>query len=348
MKKIFVAMLALAAATACSNDEIVNVNREAIGFDNAFINNSVRSVNDPSYTDTNLFADFAVYGYVEGATLFDGTTVSKAITNSELESAWKYEGTQYWIAGADYKFYAVAPMTNGGWSVKTGTTPSHDGATLSFTTTDGNQDLLYAPIVTREGANNDYSAVAFTFQHILSKVKFSFKNGYNASAATIKVKNIKITNPYKTGEVALAAAATWSEQAVAEDFTLNFGMATDAEETADKENIEVAYAYGKTYESQNERLLIPGNKEWEISFVVELLVSGKKIDEYEHTAKATIDFQPGHSYNINAEITASNIDPEHAQEPIEFTVTPISDWANGNTADSDDDNVNDSLPLPLN
>jgi hypothetical protein len=43
MKKIFVAMLALAAATACSNDELVSVNQEAIGFDNAFINNSVRS-----------------------------------------------------------------------------------------------------------------------------------------------------------------------------------------------------------------------------------------------------------------------------------------------------------------
>ena len=354
MKKIFVAMLALAAATACSNDELVSVNQEAIGFDNAFINNSVRSVETPGYSTAKIFDDFAVYGFVEGASLFNGVKVSKDGSGLDADkyagqtsTSWKYEGTQYWIAGADYKFYAVAPF-EGGWSVKTGTTPLDSGATLSFTTTDGTQDLLYAPIVERKGALSGNVAVEFNFKHILSKVKFSFKNGYNASAATIKVKNIKITNPYKTGEVALAAAATWSEQAVAEDFTLNFGMATDAEETADKENIEVAYAYGKTYESQNERLLIPGNKEWEISFVVELLVSGKKIDEYEHTAKATIDFQPGHSYNINAEITASNIDPEHAQEPIEFTVTPISDWANGNTADSDDDNVNDSLPLPLN
>lgn len=333
MKKIFVAMLALAAATACSNDELVSVNQEAIGFDNAFINNSVRSVETPGYSQSSMFNDFAVYGFVEGASLFNGVKVSKDGSGLDADkyagqtsTSWKYAGTQYWIAGANYDFYAVAPF-EGGWSVKTGTTPSDTGAILSFTTTDGNQDLLYAPIVTREGANNDYSAVAFTFQHILSKVKFSFKNGYNASAATIKVKNIKITNPYKTGEVVLAAAATWSKQAVAEDFTLNFGMATDAEETADvKENVEVAYAYGKTYESQNERLLIPGNKEWEISFVVELLVSGQKIDEYEHTAKATIDFQPGHSYDINAEITASNIDPDHAQEPIEFTAT-MTDWS---------------------
>ena len=352
MKKIFVAMLALAAATACSNDELVSVNQEAIGFDNAFINNSVRSV-DPSFTNTaeGIFEDFAVYGFVEGAPLFNGVKVAKSIINDQLSSDWKYAGTQYWIAGANYDFYAVAPF-NGGWSVKAGTTPSKDGATLSFTTTDGNQDLLYAPIVTRDGADKDYSAVAFTFQHILSKVKFSFKNGYNASAATICVRDIKITNANESGEVALAkTAATWSNQS-SSTIEIAFGNATTEEtyatDATEANFVNYDYAYDTTVESYYERLLIPGNKEWKISFVVELLVSGKKIDEYEHTVKATIDFQPGHSYNIKAVINAENIDPEHAQEPIEFTVTPISDWANGNTADSDDDNVNDHYPLPLN
>ena len=330
MKKIFVAMLALAAATACSNDELVSVNQEAIGFDNAFINNSVRSVETPGFSQASMFNDFAVYGFVEGASLFNGVKVAKSITNDQLSSDWKYAGTQYWIAGANYDFYAVAPF-NGGWSVKTGTTPSDAGATLSFTTTDGTQDLLYAPIVTREGANNDYSAVAFTFQHILSKVKFSFKNGYNASAATIKVKNIKITNPYKTGEVALAAAATWREQAVAEDFTLNFGMATDNEATEDKEDVEIAYAYGKTYESQNELLLIPGavTGDYNVTFTVELLVDKTLVKTYNH--KATVAFAPvaGYSYDIKAIINADNIDPAHEQEPIEFTVNTLPGWNTG-------------------
>lgn len=327
MKKLFIAIVALAAAAACSNVETVSLNQEAIAFDNAFINNSVRSVETPGYSQANIFNDFAVYGFVEGASLFNGVKVAKSgVTNNELTSDWKYEGTQYWIAGANYDFYAVAPF-NGGWAVKENTTPAATGATLTFTTTDGTQDLLYTNIVEKEGAVSGNTAVAFNFKHILSKVKFSFKNGYNASAATIKVKDIKITNAYKTGEVALANAASWSNQDVEENFTLNFGMATDAEETVDaQENVEVAYAYGKTYESQNERLLIPGNKEWNISFVVELLVSGQKIATYSHTAKATIDFQPGNSYDINAEITAANIDPNHAQEPIEFTAT-MTDWS---------------------
>ena len=339
MKKIFVAMLALAAATACSNDELVSVNQEAIGFDNAFINNSVRSV-DPGYSQSNMFNDFAVYGFVEGASLFNGVKVAKTgVDNTELKSAWKYAGTQYWIAGANYDFYAVAPF-EGGWSVQTGTTPSDAGATLSFTTTDGTQDLLYAPIVTREGANNDYSAVAFTFKHILSKVKFSFKNGYNASAATICVRDIKITNANESGEVALAAAASWSNQSGTK--AIAFGNATTEATYATDTNVDnfvnYDYAYNTTVESYYERLLIPGNKEWNISFVVELLVSGKKIDEYEHTAKATIDFQPGHSYDINAEITAANIDPNHAQEPIEFTAT-MTDWSTANEEDATVDTI---------
>ena len=330
MKKIFVAMLALAAATACSNDELVSVNQEAIGFDNAFINNSVRSVETPGYSQSNMFNDFAVYGFVEGASLFNGVKVAKTgVTNTELKSDWKYEGTQYWIAGANYDFYAVAPF-NGGWSVKAGTTPSKDGATLSFTTTDGNQDLLYAPIVTRDGADKDYSAVAFTFQHILSKVKFSFENGYNASAATICVRDIKITNANESGEVALAkTAATWSNQS-SSTIEIAFGNATTeatyATDATEANFVNYDYAFGTTVESYYERLLIPGNKEWTISFVVELLVSDKKIAEYNHTAKATIDFQPGNSYDIKAVINATNIDPQHQQEPIEFTVTKVDNW----------------------
>ena len=250
MKKIFVAMAALATLVACSTDEIVSVNREAIGFDNAFINNSVRSVVDPSYTDTNLFADFAVYGFVEGATLFDGTTVSKTITNTELESVWKYEGTQYWIAGANYNFNAVAPKTNGGW---TKTAATKDATTLSFTN-NGTTDLLYA-LKAQPGKAEDNAPVAFDFRHILSKVKFSFENAYNATNATISVKDIAITNAYAKGTVVLDANTNWTGDT--SFTTLNFGMATDNEATEDKENVAIAYAYNNTYESQNELLLIP-------------------------------------------------------------------------------------------
>ena len=65
---------------------------------------------------------------------------------------------------------------------------------------------------------------------------------------------------------------------------------------------------------------------YNVTFNVVLLVSGQEIDTYEHTVTATFAPQPGNSYDIKAVINATNIDPEHAQEPIEFTVNELPDW----------------------
>lgn len=323
MKKIILAALAVASFAACSKTEVVGVTESnAIAFDNAFVDNATKSVNDPSLTNSNL-TDFAVYGFVEGAVLFNGTKVSKDITNPKLSSAWKYEDTQYWIAGAQYNFNAVAPMTNGGWIKEDADKTS---TTLSFTN-NGTTDLLYATAA-QEGKVSGNEQVAFSFRHVLSKVKFSFENDYNATNATIRVKDITITNPHKTATVVLTAATAWSGHAPAADFKLAFGMATDDEDTADKENVEVAYAFGKTYESQNELFLIPSatDYEYEVTFNVELLVSGTVVKTYAHAVTAKFAPAPGNSYDINAVINAENIDPAKAQEPIEFTVNTLPDW----------------------
>ena len=325
MKKTIFAFLAVAAFVACAKEEVVTVNQETIAFNNAFVDN------DPSYTNTNLFSDFAVYGFVEGAVLFDGTQVSKGITNNDLTSDWKYTGTQYWIAGANYNFHAVAPMTNGGW---TKTAAEAASTTLAFTN-NGTTDLLYATAA-QEGEVSGNAQVAFSFRHVLSKVKFSFENAYNATNATIKVKDIVIINPHKTANVVLTDATAWSGNATANDFTLAFGMATDDEATTDaKENEEVAYAYGATYESQNELFLIPSEEySYNVTFKVVLLVSGEEIKTYTHNVTAKFAPVAGNSYDIKAVINASNIDPNHAQEPIEFTVNTLPDWGTANNVNA--------------
>lgn len=323
MKKIILATLAIAALAACTKTEVVSVTESnAIAFDNAFVDNATKSVNDPSFTNDNL-TDFAVYGFVEGAVLFDGTQVSKEITNNDLSSVWKYAGTQYWIAGANYNFNAVAPKTNGGW---TKTDADKTSTTLSFVN-NGTTDLLYAT-ATQQGKVSGNEKVAFSFRHVLSKVKFSFENAYNATNATIKVKDIVITNPHKTANVVLTAATAWSGNATADGFTLAFGMATDDEATTEtKEDVEVAYAFGKTYESQNELFLIPSEEyPYNVTFKVVLMVSGEEITTYTHNVTAKFAPVAGNSYDIKAVINASNIDPNHAQEPIEFTVSTLSGW----------------------
>lgn len=334
MKKTFLAILVAATLVACAKEDVISQNNEAIGFKQAFVDNSVRSVVDPSLTATTL-TDFAVYGFVEDAVLFDGTRVAKDIDNPELESGWEYEGTQYWIAGAKYNFNAVAPLTGGNW---TDADATKDGVTLSFTN-NGTTDLLYAKPDQIEGETSGNQPVAFTFRHTLSKVKFSFKNAYNVESASIRVYDIQLHNANVSADVALTAANTvWSNWG-ANTLVLNFGNATDNEATTDaKEDVaDVDYKYNAIYESQNELFLIPATaptqkvaeedvKGFKVTFKVDLLVNGTKVAEYDHTAYANFDPVAGNSYDILAEVTAENIDPDHAQEPIEFTVNPIGGW----------------------
>ena len=341
MKKILFALCAVATFASCSKSEVLSFDQEAIGFDNAFVDNATRSEEDPSFSTTNMFTDFAVYGFVEGASVFNGIKVGKGITNGELTSEWKYSGTQYWIADANYDFYAVAPF-EGDWDIKTGTTPTDAGATITFTNNNGTQDLLYAGIEERLGLASGNTAIALTFNHILSKVKFSFVNGYNASSATICVRDIKITNAWSTADAALAKddttttnvneSVTWSNHQN-DNVVIAFGNATTEAAYAtdvysvDNNNLAMYdYAYNNTVESYYERFVIPApSKEWNITFIVDLLVSGQRIKSYTHTAKLTTEFEHGKAYDIAATITAANIDPTTSQEPIEFTAT-MNNW----------------------
>lgn len=333
MKKLLFAALAL-AAVACSKSEVIEQTASApISFENPFVNNSTKSANDPSFTTTNMFKDFAVYGFVEGATLFNGTTVSQEIVNADLKnSAWKYEGTQYWIAGANYNFAAIAPKTDGDWTVaNNGATK--DGTTLTFTN-DATTDLLYAQTNTIQGKVSGNAVVALDFRHILSKIKFSFENGYNATGATIAIRDINITNAYQTATATLnATTTTWSSCTGSQ--IIGFGNATDNEETTAKENADVTYAYGKTYESLNERFLIPGAAPavatgYTVTFIVDLYVNGTKVKEYNHTVNVKFTPEAGKSYDIKATITPETIDPNNEQEPIEFTVTILPGWGETN------------------
>lgn len=345
MKKLFTILAVAATLVSCAKEDVVRENMgEAIGFDNAFVENSTRSVNDPSWSNTKLFGDFAVYGYVENAPLFNNVQVSGTALNGD----WTYTNTQYWIAGAKYNFAAIAPYANGAKDVFSVTKNGEDyvGTTvLSFTNT-GTNDVLYAQNAQVVGATNNNAKVAFTFRHILSKVKFSFQNGYNASTATIKVYDVKIENAYATATATLGVNSTaWAGQ---NDNTLvlDFGNASDAEATTDaKESVEVAYAYGATYESLNERFLIPGTapsvtykdendadvtvNAYQVTFKVDLLVNNTLVKTYNHTAYAAFAPEAGNAYDIKTVINAENIDPENKQEPIQFTVTKIDEWANG-------------------
>lgn len=357
MKKTLLAILATVAMVACSNDEIVReAAPEAIGFDNAFIDNATRSIVDPSLTVGTL-NDFAVYGYVENgsnsAVLFDGIRVYKK------DGVWKYDVTQYWIEGATYNFNAVAPKpeTGGNW---TKTAADAASTTISFTN-DGDTDLLYAMSTEITGqASGSNNPVAFTFRHALSKVKFSFTNNYDATNSSIRIKEVKITDAYATGTAVLANSAAWSGQTGT--LVLSFGDAV----VDDTDTVADAFKKGEILESYNELFLIPGEgytdvpvtnadgtsttkKGYTITFTVELLMNNGLLATYPHTVYTTFVPEAGKAYDLAAVINYKNIDPDTKQDPIVFTVTEIIDWDNDHdgeenkgTGTDDEDNQVDT------
>ena len=365
MKKILIALCAVATLASCTKNEVLSYDKEAIGFDNAFVDNSTRSVDDPSFSTSKMFSDFHVYGYVAGEPIFvevdeDDVTYGVTVTNTGTNGSvnWKYDATQYWIAGATYNFSAVAPVTNGRWTM---TAADKDDTTLSFTN-DGVTDLLYAQNDTYT-ANTDGTpngAVGFTFRHVLSKVKFSFENKYAATNSSIRVKNIQITDAYTQGSVELnATTSTWTPVANSNNLTLNFGDAVSNSATA---NSAEAFGNKTTYESYNELFMIPfagatsytvdstQMNGYTVKFTVELLVNGAVIKTYPHTIYTSFVPQPGKAYDLKAEITPESIDPDHQQEEIKFTVTTITDWDNDHDGkestdgtDSEDNQVDTTI-----
>lgn len=324
MKKIFLIGLTAAAMLAsCSNDETVEMaQQKAIGFSNAFVNNGTRSVVDPSFTTLTL-KDFAVYGFTQSGQIFNGEKVS-----GTTSTGWSYDNVQYWVPGNTYTFGAIAPYSVAGnvSNVKLPTGAAKVGMEVAFTNTDADQvDLLHAAPAQITGVTPTYTTpVSMTFNHQLSKVKFSFQNsvgvGYN-----VKVSNVKITDAFKEGTLTVAATGnTWGGQ-TNKNLELNFGNVV-----ADASTTEASFiANDATLESYNEKLMIPmdANATYTVTFTAELYKGGVLLGIYNHTVEIkNVEFKLGYCYNFKASLTHKNITGPDELNPIVFNVTGIENW----------------------
>ena len=314
MKKIFIAVLAVAGLAACSQDQLVEAPKSvAIAFDNAFVNNSTRATDITKAT----LNDFGVYGSVEKEVdseiqqglIFDNQRVYKS------GNAFIYSPAQYWIANAQYDFVAIAPWTNAKWSYNT--TDAKKG-TLSFNNAEaqGEQDLLFAytkPEKTAATLTQSPGKVGFTFYHILSKVLFTFNNKFTDGKITLKVYDVKINNTAANGTVAVANGA-WEGT---NDYIRAFGPATadTVAEIANNGTLTTEYFY-----------LIPVQRNYKIEFKVDIYQAGVKLDTYEHSITTPINLEKGKSYSLNADLTPQTVNPNSQLFPIEFQVNDITDW----------------------
>ena len=335
MKKLFVCALAVGLFTACSQEETLSTQAPTqISFAGAFVENATRAAIDPSITNEdgdNPIANFDVWGFMDN-------TTGKVFTREEVTKNgddWTYVNTQYWYPEHTYYFAAVAPaqsLTN--ITVDYTNANTYGLGTINFINENGGEDLLYAasgPYKTEKEITAQPDPVKFTFNHMLSKVKFTFTNGFTNTNSTIKISNITMTAP-KSGSIDVAQADWWSTnqwvltKGEENALTLNFGNA--------KGTKDLTLAATKSDECELERLTIPADKtqKYTVKFYVQLYQGGVLAIEGERTAEITgVALEIGKAYNFAAELNASNLTDDVTENPlfpITFEVEEVKDWVN--------------------
>ena len=324
MKKLFVALLAVAGLTACFNEEVVRVqDPTAISFEANWVENATRAdvAVDPSTTTTSL-KGFKVWGFmdnVEGK-VFEGEEVTGSQGN------FTYNNLAYWLPGHTYYFAALAPI-GGNWTLNTEAANKLGAGVVSFENENGTEDLLYAANVESAPNLGEAKTVNFTFSHLLSKVKFTFTNGFTNENMYIDVKNVRIVNAPAAGSINLAVENWWDN----DDWNL-----TD-------ETVELAFGdacaktpWKQTQVAANERLTIPASAayKYEVKFDVALYMGDVKAypaGEEEYATKTSyvegVALEMGKAYNFTATLNASNFTATGEElQPIVFDVVEVKEW----------------------
>ena len=324
MKKLFIAVISMAALASCTQEDIViNNANNAIAFDNAFVSATTKAI-DPSIT-TDSIDNFQVWGNTQGdhdndapvVPIFNNETVSKASSGD-----WTYDvnKTQYWIDGNTYNFAAVK---NGNVTELADGLPKTINYSLTGTTP--GPDLLYATYACEATATGN-PKVAFTFAHLLSKAVFTFKNtttdAKDGPANIYKVTNIRVSGLDAGADYVIEnGVGAWTNNTNS-DREEYFGDIVGADETAVTYAAEIKEQ--ESGKSNYERLLIPGTHDVRITCKITLyndyVDNSRIVDVIDYDNTVTLTFEKGVAYNL---ILKAGL-----QQSIEFKVVKVKDWNN--------------------
>ncbi len=297
----------------------MNIDRgEAIGFSAPFVDNATRAI-DPSYNANNLIKEFNVWGTVKGNTgntinLFNGARVYD--DSPVYGTAYTCDQTEYWLPSATYNFVAIAGHD--------GVTPATGmPATISYTA-DGATDLIYTKtakeVTTTATATPSENPVAFTFNHLLSKVHFAFYNTSATDNTVFQISDIKVSGQYTKGTYTIGATTPWAATgAVAVADAWSFGNATNSTtDNAAAADITIAFTEASPMTSNYARLLIPGAQTLKVSFTKKQFYNGVEMNTEPVEKELTYTFAENGAYVINVELKAGGI--------IDFSVGSLGAW----------------------
>ena len=347
MKKyFFMAVAALATLTACQpgDEPQTIVQTREIQFATAELTRATEVVDVTA--ETLKTSGFAVWGYMGSSSIFDATVVAHNSTNNTLTNLGHTEtadafspasaaDVKYWSAGQTYMFTAMAPS-----SLKEKYTydASFNQKITGFENTDGQVDLVVsqpAQVILASNATQN-AAVGLHFNHMLSRVRFSFTNTFDDNDVKIEIRNIKIENTPTSGDATIVYdldaktnTVSWTTTGTNE---LNFF------DTKDELLLNVP-SLSNNVGTSVYRYVIPGENNYTIAFDLvakanEQIIAQKTYTGVTLPTDKQSTFAPGVSYIFNANIAADKVGNIY---PIEWTVT-VQDW--GKDQDGGDISLN--------
>ena len=318
MKKVLLSIFAVAALASCfQNEEFVGAgNNTPIEFADAYVGGVTKAI-DGSYSNTNMFNKFQVYGTLENngvvANIFNGVDVMKG------GAGWYYDDTftTYWISGNTYNFKAVVAGNEAG---ETAVAVDANGMPTTITLSDASaqNDILYA-----EKLDIDYTGnaepVRFVFEHLLAKAKVSVRNIIPVdNGGYYVVKDVKLNNAIESATYDIEAKS-WAGHA--DEYVLEFGHIVATGETAENANAIQLGLNGKG-SSNYERLIVP---QANCPLTISINCAYYDRNGAEHLSpvvkeiSTVANIEAGKAYNFVLTLAEPG-------EKIEFDVLDITDW----------------------
>lgn len=320
MKKLFIAVMAVAALASCAQEEVILNNNKAIEFGDAFVNNATKAI----YEGGKMVEEFQVWGTVTGSSgtpvaLYEDVTVSR--DSKAYGAAWTCEVTRFWTPDCDYNFYAVVDATS---VTHANGVPSQIEYTAAAA---GDQDLLYGATskTTTTGLAQPAggSVVAFTMQHLLSKISFKFTNPESNGDYSYNVTAVTVDGAFASGTYTITHNAanidgtyqgTWVGTGTAAQ--LSFGDVTGT------------ITSNSTAPATNSCLIIPGEPGLTIKVTTETVFNSAVLETKTHTLTVNktaedtnVTFEKNTHYNFAVTLPAPGVE-------IELTIGTVDGFTN--------------------
>ena len=291
MKKLFIAVMAVAAMASCAQEEVILNNNKAIEFGDAFVNNSTKVIYENGKEEVQAFN---VWGTVQGTSgtpvaLYEGATVTRGDKN--YTDPWSCTVARYWTPSCTYAFYAVVDAAENAVDAENGVPQ-----TIKYTA-DGETDLLYGTQSASTNENNvvtglnSKNAVAFQLQHLLSLVNVSFKNSVSTSdnAYTYEITDVKVTG-WEKG-IYTVNGGTWAQDGTSTKALSFNGIAS--------------LAYATTATNVGRQLIIP-NQPIVISFTYNEKIKDNTYLTKTISKQVVATAQNNYQYNITVEFSKNS------------------------------------------